>query len=471
MDYNYLKAWVDFQKNYENLEVENFFSYKNQYKIKFRKKEQFLQINLNNDSFCFFCSKNILPFKKNDNLFSQLQNAKLKSIKISENDRVISFVFNKLTINSKIETYTLILELVPKFTNIVLLDNENIIVDALHKFSLAQNSFRQILPKMSYEFPPNSFQKTNKLENDFICFKNINLFFEEIYYEKILKDEFEKNKNVMLQKILNEKKNILKKIEKQKKELETHKNGELWNKYAKLLNANYNILKKGMEEIEVIDYYEDNYPTLKINLFKEKSPSENIKYYSKKHKKALNGKLLTFKQIEISEKQLQENEKQYLRMKNLDYKIEFEENRKEKKLEKNKKNPSSKLNKIKIGNSYDIFIGKTAKENDFLTTKFAHKSDLWFHCRMFSGSHIILKNYEKKEIPQNIIILCCRLAAYYSKAKNSANVPVDFTKICYVRKPRGSKEGKVIYTHQKTIFVNPLSIREANILINSISEN
>jgi predicted ribosome quality control (RQC) complex YloA/Tae2 family protein len=95
-----------------------------------------------------------------------------------------------------------------------------------------------------------------------------------------------------------------------------------------------------------------------------------------------------------------------------------------------------------------------------LTTRFAKPHDWWFHTRIFRGTHVILRNYNKKELPKKLKHLCSQLAAYYSKAKKSTNVPVDHTQIRYVRKPRGSAPGYVIYKEQKTLFVDPLSIRD-----------
>jgi predicted ribosome quality control (RQC) complex YloA/Tae2 family protein len=106
-------------------------------------------------------------------------------------------------------------------------------------------------------------------------------------------------------------------------------------------------------------------------------------------------------------------------------------------------------------------VGRTSRENDELTTRYAKAPDLWFHTRVFRGTHVILRNFAKQDVPDWLIVLCCRIAAYYSKAKKSSNVPVDFTEIRYVRKPRGSVAGYVTYTNQKTLYVDPLSFRDA----------
>ena len=109
---------------------------------------------------------------------------------------------------------------------------------------------------------------------------------------------------------------------------------------------------------------------------------------------------------------------------------------------------------------YVIFVGKNNKQNDYLTCKLANKNDLWFHTKDIHGSHVVLKldksidKYDKSQI-DSIIYKCATIAAFYSKAKQSSNVPVDYTFIKYVKKPNNAKPGMVIYTANKTLYVNP----------------
>ncbi len=138
-----------------------------------------------------------------------------------------------------------------------------------------------------------------------------------------------------------------------------------------------------------------------------------------------------------------------------------------KELKKNKKNKikKSKLTKnkevsfnpikYKIGN-YTVLVGRNNVENDYLTLKYARKTDLWFHTKDFHGSHTILKIDNNLPYPsQDILIKVAEIAAKHSKAKNSSNVPVDYCEVKYVKKPSGSRPGMVIYTNNKTLNVNP----------------
>ena len=103
-------------------------------------------------------------------------------------------------------------------------------------------------------------------------------------------------------------------------------------------------------------------------------------------------------------------------------------------------------------NGFTVYVGKNNKQNDLLT-KSANKEDMWFHTQKIHGSHVILKT-EGKEVDFDTILKCASLAAKNSKAKNSNNVPVDYTFVKYVRKPSGSKPGMAVYVNYKTVFVN-----------------
>ena len=105
-------------------------------------------------------------------------------------------------------------------------------------------------------------------------------------------------------------------------------------------------------------------------------------------------------------------------------------------------------------NGFRILVGKNNLQNDKLTTKIANKNDLWFHTKNIHGAHGILFT-EDKTPDDETLLYAATLAAYFSKAKESNQVPVDYTLIKYVKKPSGAKAGMVIYTDNKTILVNP----------------
>ena len=102
-----------------------------------------------------------------------------------------------------------------------------------------------------------------------------------------------------------------------------------------------------------------------------------------------------------------------------------------------------------------ILVGKNNLQNDYITTKLASKSDMWFHVKNIPGSHVVIFS-GGNPISDKTLLQAATLAAINSKAASSSQVPVDYTYIKNVKKPSGAKPGMVIYTTNKTLFVNPI---------------
>ena len=109
---------------------------------------------------------------------------------------------------------------------------------------------------------------------------------------------------------------------------------------------------------------------------------------------------------------------------------------------------------------FDIYVGKNNTQNDYLTLKFANSQDIWFHTKKIHGSHTVIKLGINKDVPKQTMREAAQLAAYYSKARISSQVPVDYTQIKNVRKPNGAKPGMVIYDYYNTVYVTPKTLEE-----------
>ncbi|MFC6590824.1 NFACT family protein [Deinococcus lacus] len=102
---------------------------------------------------------------------------------------------------------------------------------------------------------------------------------------------------------------------------------------------------------------------------------------------------------------------------------------------------------------HEVLVGRNNKENAALTHRVARSTDYWFHVQGYPGSHVVVRT-GGKELAQPDILYAAALAATHSKARGSGNVPVDYTRIKHVWKPRGAPAGQVHYTDQKTVFVD-----------------
>ncbi|MBR0374894.1 MAG: NFACT family protein [Mogibacterium sp.] len=113
--------------------------------------------------------------------------------------------------------------------------------------------------------------------------------------------------------------------------------------------------------------------------------------------------------------------------------------------------------KYTVSDGSTVYVGRNNTDNDYLTTRFADRGDLWFHTKDIPGSHVILPmgRRQVEDLPPDLLYEVAAIAAYHSKAQGSENVPVDFTYVKYVKKPGGARPGMVIFTHNTTVYVNP----------------
>lgn len=104
---------------------------------------------------------------------------------------------------------------------------------------------------------------------------------------------------------------------------------------------------------------------------------------------------------------------------------------------------------------WEILVGRNAAGNDAITRDISRPDDLWLHAEGTSGSHVLVRNPGRVEVPQGVLLKAAALAAYYSRAKGSAKVPVAYTEARYVKRPKGAKPGLVALTRRRTVIVAP----------------
>lgn len=266
--------------------------------------------------------------------------------------------------------------------------------------------------------------------------------------------------NIQLSKFLkNEIIRTEKKLTILQKELTTATKAEQFRNIADNLMANLDKIPKSIEKYQLVDLYTNE--NILIELQAQLSPLENANRYYKLYNKAKRAVEQIEKQIKETIEQLDylnsiENALQNCQTKNEINEIKTELINigllKEKKSTNNKNIPTSMPLKLVMPSGAHIYVGKNNKQNDLVTFKIGKTNDLWFHTKNIPGSHVILQTFDKT-IEQTDIQTAATLAAWFSKACNSSNVPVDYTARKNVKKPSGAKPGFVIYEKQQTISV------------------
>lgn len=223
----------------------------------------------------------------------------------------------------------------------------------------------------------------------------------------------------------------------------------------------------GAKEAAVLNYYLDPPAPVAIPLDPQHSPSENAQRYYRKYQKAKAARETALARQAEALEELAYLEGQLDNLGKCTEDGELAELTEELRQmgylkartarQKQPKVPPSKPMHFIASDGTDIFVGKNNRQNDALTAKAAGE-DIWLHTKEIPGSHVILKSPAPSK---EALYEACLLAAWYSKARGSENVPVDYTPRKYVKKPGGAKPGMVIYTTNKTAYVTP---EEARIL-------
>lgn len=399
-------------------------------------------------------SNKLNPFNFSINDF----NSYLNNNDISIDEGIFSRIFTGISKSLSISIYENLLQ-------------DNNTINRENIFNFFKNFIKNL--ESSFNF---KIYRNNEVFKDFHCIKLSNL--ESIYSSISFKnpsellDEFftvkDKQDRLLsrstdLQRLIstnidrcNNKTKKLKNILKECEEKETYKiNGDLLTSYIYML-------KKGLKEISLLNFYTDEEEYITITLDENKTPSENIQYFYKKYNKLKKSEESALEQLKKNEEELQYLNSVMTNILNCESYIEIDDIKKElietgylkfKNTNKNnKKDKSSKPIHLLSSDGIDIYIGKNNIQNDYLTLKFANKNHMWLHTKNIPGSHVILCSDNPSDVALEEAGI---LAAYYSKAKNSTKVPVDYTTVKNLKKPNGSKPGMVIYHTNHTLYTEP----------------
>jgi predicted ribosome quality control (RQC) complex YloA/Tae2 family protein len=334
-------------------------------------------------------------------------------------------------------------------------------------------AFLQLIQRIkSGELVPSIMSTDNKevfylfplqhIKGEVKTFSTLSEMLDRFYFGKAERDRVKQQGNDIERLIINEKEKNEKKIEKLESTLREAEKADQLQRFGELLTANLYAAKKGMKEIEVIDYYDEMGGTVAIPLDPRKTPSENAQKYFSKYQKAKNSVSIVIEQIEKAREEVLYFENLLQQVQSASPK-DIQEIREELVeggyiRDRQKRNAKKSANAKPILDHYlssdgtEMIVGKNNKQNDYLTNKLAARDEIWLHTKDIPGSHVVIRSKEPSEAT---VHEAAKLAAYFSKARNSSSVPVDYTKVRYVKKPSGAKPGFVIYDNQMTVYVTP----------------
>ncbi len=288
----------------------------------------------------------------------------------------------------------------------------------------------------------------------------------DLYYGERSREERLHRKAADLFRLLsNAESRITKKMDVQRRELADCDDGEKYKLWGDLITANIYRLKRGMTECTLPNYWSENGEEITIPLDKRLAPSANAQVYYKKYNKSKAARVHLAEQLEKAQEELSyvytvldalsraDGEKELSEIRAELYHSGYASKMKNY-TEKKQSRPS--ITRYLTTDGHTVLCGRNNMANDFLTTKIASRGDWWFHVKNQPGSHVVLELFEGEEEPDaRTFTEAAEIAAYNSKARGGAMIPVDYTRVSKVKKPAGAKPGFVIYTTNWTAYVTP----------------
>lgn len=400
-------------------------------------------------------------------LRKRLSGAILEKIDKVENERVLKFAFLNRTEIGETENYKLVVQLTGRSSNLFLLDARGFILDSMREnFGAGQEIGGRYAPPMREAgtrrqgdeeiFPQGEFDSLSEALDD---------YYQTLEAERRFRARAQAAQNKLKQEIVKREK-LFKNLH---QDLKNHGDAEQWKRFGDLLLANLANAERRDGKVLVTDFYDENLPIIEIEIEDNQSITEAAEKFFRRYTKARNAREEVSKRLAVVESELSDLKNQYEELeraiteKDEDFLDKFSGKETGAKTGKTKgkisENFSGARNYIS-SDGFEMLVGKGAKDNDFLTFRVAKSQDLWLHAADYPGSHVIVKNPNRKEIPPKTLIEAAQLAAFFSQAKRESKAAVHYTPKKFVFKPKGAPAGLVNLSSFKTILVEPKVIEK-----------
>ncbi|NBD26424.1 Rqc2 family fibronectin-binding protein [Paenibacillus glycinis] len=300
------------------------------------------------------------------------------------------------------------------------------------------------------------------LDGEAAGFDTVSACLEAFYGDKAQRDTVKQRVSDLIRFLQNERGKNEKKLEKLEDSLREAQDADKFRMLGDLLTSNLHLIQRGDTSVELVNYYEEEMPSVTLPLDPQLTPSQNAQRLFKKYAKFRNSQTFVAEQMAKAREEID-----YLSslLQQLDSAslADIEEIRdelaeqgymrqREKRGARKKKPKQPALLCYTSSEGLPIYVGKNNTQNDFLTNKVAGPGDTWLHTKDIPGSHVVIRGtgFNDRTLEE-----AAMLAAQFSQARSSSMVPVDYTLVRHVKKPSGAKPGFVIYDHQKTLFITP----------------
>lgn len=285
---------------------------------------------------------------------------------------------------------------------------------------------------------------------------------DAFYSERSRLDRMKQRSHDLLITLTNARDRVARRVAAQQQELEESRQRDALKLKAELITANAYSIPKGVTTVRLQNYYDPDLTELEIALDGRLSAIDNAQRYYAEYRKAVTAEEKLTALIAAGQEQVLYLDSVLDAVTRSQGESELAEIRRElaesgyvkrRSLDKGKPVKVPPMRFIS-DDGFEMIAGRNNLQNDRLTLKESRKTDIWFHTQNIPGSHVIVLT-EGREVPDRTLTQAAMLAAYHSRARESSQVPVDYTQVRYVKKPQGAAPGRVIYTDYQTAYVTP----------------
>ena len=447
-------------------------------------------------------------------LRKHLTGARVSSLSQPEGERLLLISLDALDEFGEPVTKTLAIELISRCANLLLVDGEGRIVDAMRRVDSSVNPDRPLMPGMLYRLPtlpdrgrfsglspllaremefrglapaPSSVEglqtRPTMLVRDgaavdfsfltilqygpgTLCvpYDSYSELLEAFYAEADRRQSLRSRGKSLSKLVHGALSRTEKKLGLRRQELLACANRDALRVRAELITANIWRIGRGASELECEDYTQEGSPTVRIPLDPLKTPQQNAAALFRQYNKKKTA-------YEYLTRLVAENEAELEYLRSVSSELEHADSREDldairaelvsggyirpDRAQRGKQRPvRSRPMEFTTPAGDTVLVGRSNLQNDELTLRAARRGDWWFHVQKLHGSHVILCCADREPEPASVLF-AASLAAKFSQAAESGRVAVDYTLVRYVKKPAGARPGMVIYTNQKTVYVSP----------------
>lgn len=399
-------------------------------------------------------------------LRKRLSGAALASVDRAPQDRVVSFAFEGEDETGASQALTLLAQLTGKSANLFLIrGDDGVILDRVRE-TLGDGQMigeKYCAPgKMNAAARPERLGSADQVVQ--ISPDSPSEALDTFYAEQAAKRVFDERANAAIRKTAAELRRREKLIQKLNDDLARHGEANEWKHLGDVLLANVSTAKRVDGAFVVTDYFDETIPEISIPADENQSVTEAAESYFRRYTKARNavgeitGRLaeLTKEAEELKRKLEELEEAKSTGDASAFGTYEGEQQRTNRPAAAEKRSDiSATARSFRSSDGFEILVGKKAKDNDVLTFKMAKSLDTWMHAADYPGSHVVIRNPNRVEIPPRTLLEAAQLAAFYSQGKSQPKAAVNYTQKKFVNKPKGAPPGLVSLSSFKTILVEP----------------